>query len=459
MPLTLSDLKEYFSAHKQEILADYFTYLRFPSISSEASFAQEMHSCAQWVRDYLTASGLTAELWPTEGHPTVFAQDLSAGADKPTLLLYGHYDVQPVDPLELWHSPPFEPTVRDGAVYARGAQDNKGQGFYTMLALRAVRKLAGRLPINVKIIIEGEEEWGSRHLADLIATKGAELTADALAIVDMGIPKEDIPAVTLGCRGIATLDVEVKGASTDLHSGSHGGLVYNANHALIEMLAKLHDASGAIAIPGFYDDVKEVPLEIRRRLYLDFDEEEYYQAFGARPTGGERHISPPERVSLRPTVEVNGINGGYTGPGFKTVIPARATAKISCRLVPDQTPEATARRVADFLLSVAPPGIEVDIQLHFGGGGAVRADADTPVVRAFCSAYEEIFQKPCQYLFEGGSIPIVPVLAQASGADIVLVGMGLHSDKIHAPNEHFHLDRLEKGFLLIGNVLDRLREK
>lgn len=451
-------LRQYFTAHHDAILSDYFAYLRFPSISSEASYAGDVASCASWVASYLTASGFTAELWPSAGHPVVFASHCHAGADKPTILLYGHYDVQPVDPLELWHSPPFTPTLKDGVVYARGAQDNKGQSFYTFLALRALKELTGSLPLNIKVLIEGEEECGSRNLPKLLEERKSRLAADALAIVDMGIPGADIPAVTLGCRGLVALEIHVHGSTTDLHSGTHGGIVYNPNHAIIELLGRLRASDGTIAIPGFYDDVADVPESIRQHLYLHFDAERYYETFGAVPTGGEQSLAPLERACLRPTLEINGISGGYTGTGFKTVIPAVASAKISCRLVPNQDPHKIGNLVADFLTHHAPPGIEVKVEILPGGGAAVRAAAGSAVVKAFHSAYSELFGTTCQYVFEGGSIPIVPALADAAGGDVVLVGTGLNDDNIHAPNEHFSIDRLEKGFLLICRALELLAQ-
>lgn len=456
-PTPFSTLRSYFAAERQAILDDYFTFLRFASISSESAYVPQMLACATWVRDYLAGSGFDTQLWPTQGgHPTVFAADMGAGNGAPTLLLYGHYDVQPVDPLELWQSPPFEPEIRDGNVYARGAEDNKGQCFYTLLALRTLRKLHGRLPINVKVLIEGEEECGSRNLPTLLVEKRSYLAADALAVVDMGLPAADVPAVTLGCRGLVALEVEVSGSSTDLHSGTHGGVVYNANHALVELLASLRDSRGAIAIPGFYDDVVDVSDEVRNRLYLHFDADRYRKTFGAEASGGEQGLPPLERACLRPTIEVNGLSGGYTGSGVKTVIPAKAHAKLSCRLVPNQEPQRTASRVADFLRARAPHGITVDVRVVPGGGAAVRADADSAVVRAFSSAYTELFEAPCQYVFEGGSIPIIPDLARACGGDVVLLGLGLNDDNIHAPNEHFSLDRLEKGFLLIARAVELL---
>ena len=383
---------------------------------------------------------------------------MKAGPDQPTLLIYNHYDVQPVDPLDKWESPPFEPTIREGSVYARGAQDNKGQCTYVLQALRALIETEGSLPINVKLCIEGEEEVGSAGLSKLLKQKEThdKLKADTLAIVDVGIRKPDIPAVTLGTRGIVTMDVEVQGTHTDLHSGSFGGLVYNPIHALVNILSKARDETGKIAIPGFYDDVKELTPEQKEQITLSFDAKEFEKTFGAKPTGGEQAFSPLERTGIRPTLEINGINGGYTGAGFKTVIPSTAHAKISCRLVPDQDPEKIGKLVARFIEQNTPDGVTVNVDLHPGVGKAVRSNPSSKSVQAFSQAYSEVFGKPTEYTFEGGSIPIVPELQQACGGEVVLLGLGLEDDNIHAPNEHFSLDRIEKGLLVISRAIQLL---
>ncbi len=275
----------------------------------------------------------------------------------------------------------------------------------------------------------------------------------------MGIHEPNTPAVTLGVRGIVTMDVEVQGTKTDLHSGSHGGLAYNPIHALIEILAKTHNKEGEVAIPGFYDDVVKLTPNELSQISLHFDAQHYEKLFGAKPTGGEKAFPPAERVWLRPTLEVNGINGGYSGAGFKTVIPAKAIAKVSCRLVPNQDPQKIAQLVASFIESQAPKGIKVKVHKHPGGGKAVRANPNSEVVQAFAKAYSEVFQKPCQYIFEGGSIPIVTELAHASHSEVVLMGLGLADDNIHAPNEHFGIDRLEKGYLIMLRTLEILGKR
>lgn len=441
---------------REEALRDYFTFLKFKSVSSEKEHVHDVKACADWLVTYLKNMGFKVELWEIEGHhPTIFAS-FEVSKSKPTLLIYNHYDVQPIDPLEAWNSPPFEPTERDGEIYARGAQDNKGQCFYTVQALKALLKHEGTLPVNVKLCIEGEEECGSIGLAKILKEKSKELKADFLAIVDVGIPAKNQPAVTLGARGLVTMDVEVQGTNVDLHSGSHGGLVYNPIHALVEILNSVRLPNGKVAIPSFYDDVLPLTSEEKKELSFTFDENEYEKKFGCKVTGGEKEFSPLERISVRPTFEVNGISGGYSGLGFKTVIPSIASAKISCRLVPNQEPKKIAELVKQYLEKKAPPGVKVSVHIHQGGGKAVRAKLDSKVSQAFVKAYQAIFNTPCKFIFEGGSIPIVTELSKASESEVVFVGLGLSGDQIHAPNEHFGLDRFEKGFKLIIHALHEL---
>lgn len=456
--MTTTNLKDLYNSRRESIVKDYFKLLSFPSVSSEAEYTNDVLACADWLVDSLKKIGFDTELWKTEGHPTIFASHLKAGPNKPTLLIYNHYDVQPVDPLELWRSPPFQPTEKEGVIYARGAQDNKGQCTYVIQALKALIEQDKALPINVKLCIEGEEENGSTGLSGILRAKKDQLKADYLAIVDAGLRKQATPTVTLGFRGIVTMDVEAQCSSTDLHSGSHGGMVYNPIHALVEILSKLRDSSGRITIPGFYDGVEEFKTADKAALTLAFDPVDYKNKFGATPTGGEKKYSPLERAWMRPTIEINGINGGYTGSGFKTVIPAKASAKVSCRLVPNQDPEQVGKLVAQYIEQLAPEGVHVTATIRPGGGKPIRALPESHVVKAFARAYAEVFQAPCEFIFEGGSIPVISELALASGAEIVLLGMGLADDNIHAPNEHFGLDRLEQGFLVIARALQILGE-
>lgn len=454
--MTLLKMKTWIEETRPQWLEDYFTFLRFPSISSEPDYQGSLHECMSWIDETLRKMGFKTEIWPTKGHPVIFASDLSAGPSQPTLLIYNHYDVQPTDPLEEWNSPPFEPVVRNGEVYARGAQDNKGQCFYVLQSLKMLKALSGTLPINIKLCIEGEEEIGSAGLASLLASKKEELKADHLAIVDLALQKATTPALTLGIRGILTMDVEVQGSQTDLHSGSHGGIVPNPLHALVSLLASLRDKKGKITVPCFYDAVKEMPQEERSLVSFHFDEKEYKEQTGAHPTGGEIDFDVLERNWIRPTLEINGIQGGYSGKGFKTVIPAKAIAKLSCRIVPDQDPAKIGRLVKNYLEQHAPPGVTVSVHQHPGQGKAVRVSPNAHVVKCFAQAFEEVFNAPCEFIYEGASIPIVPELAQACGGETILLGLGLTTDQIHAPNEHFGIDRLEKGMLIMALAIQCL---
>lgn len=435
---------------------EFLEFLRFPSISTDPKYGNDVRVCCNWVKAFLEKSGLNVEIWEGSGHPVVYASWLKAGPDKPTVLIYNHYDVQPVDPLSLWQSPPFEPRIENGEVFARGAEDNKGQCFYVMAAVRWMLQTKGALPVNLKLCIEGEEECGSQSLSELLKTKRTELKADHLYIVDLGIHEKTTPAITLGVRGIVTMTVEVSGSSTDLHSGLVGGIVYNPNRALSEMLAKLYDQSGKVQVPGFYDEVEVIDEKDRALINFHFEMGLFQKMFGAEPTGGELSFSPMERAWVRPTVEINGMSGGYAGDGFKTVIPEKAIAKISCRLVPKQSPAKIAAKVEAFLRASLPPGLTLQVNIHHGIGEALRTDLKARSVQTTAQVLSEVFGKPCEYILSGGSIPIVTELARASGADVVLMGLGLPDDNVHAPNEHFGLDRIRIGFVTIAETLNRL---
>jgi len=343
-----------YKEQETQILDDYYSFLKFESISSEPAYKKQVEACCLWLQKKIASIGLKVERWDTNNHPILFAEYNGAGADKPTLLIYNHYDVQPVDPLEAWKHPPFTPTLENGQIYARGASDNKGQCFYTLQALRLLMEEHGKLPINIKWVIEGEEEMGSESLYEAIRTKRDRFKADHMVIVDMGIHNLQSPAVTLGVRGIFTMDVVVVGSKTDLHSGSYGGVVFNPLHALVEILGKIRDSKGKIQVPGFYDGIKMLSKEERADLKMDFDLAEFQANFDTQPTGGEKEFTPWERAWLRPTIEVNGITGGYSGDGFKTVIPAKASAKVSCRLVPGQDPKKRMGEGIRCLLLPAP---------------------------------------------------------------------------------------------------------
>lgn len=434
-------------------LKRFFELLSIPSISSESAFSSDVRRCAQWVKNYLDDLGYTTELIETERHPILIASYIVDPKQK-TLLIYNHYDVQPVDPLELWETPPFNPTVRNNEVYARGAQDNKGQLFYVLSALKALKKP----PINIKLCIEGEEECGSKSLHDVLPQIKDKLTADYLAIVDLGIPRIDKPAITLGTRGLVTFEMKLIGSNSDMHSGMQGGVLFNPIHALVQMLAKARNDAGEITIPGFYEGIHSITNEERELIDFSFDEADYKKNFDALPTGGEQKFPPMERLWLRPTLEVNGIVGGYSGDGFKTVIPAQASAKFSCRLVPGQDPARIAQIVKEYFSKQAPKGTKIEFAINPGAGIAARSSPQSKGVQAFAKAISEVFQKPCAFVLEGASIPIIPELAAASGGEPILIGLGLPTDNIHAPNEHFGIDRLKKGAEMIVKGIHFLKE-
>lgn len=453
--MTLSELKNWYDQHAREIESDFFTYLKFQSISTDPQYKNEIRKTAEWLQAYLTNIGLKAEIWETIKHPVVYASHLQAGKDRPTVLLYAHYDVQPVDPLDKWKSPPFEPVIRDGEVYARGAADDKGQGFYSIMALKAYLERACKSNVNIKLFIEGEEECGSVGSTDILTKKKETLKADHLLIVDMGLPKKGVPAITLGLRGIAAFEVTCQNSNIDLHSGIHGGMVLNPNRALVQLLAKLWDEDGKVAIPGFYDAVKVPSKEDLTLFDKDIDKEMLKKTFGIGSFQGEGGYTLWESSTIRPTLEINGIGGGYTGVGFKTVIPSQAKAKISCRLTPHQDPEEIRRCIETFLMQNVAKGIDLLFEWEHGGK-PVRSSPNTPIAKIAVKAYEEVFGRPCKMLLCGATVPIVADLAAASGAETAMIGVGLSTDDIHAPNEHFGMDRFEQGFLTIGRILMEL---
>ena len=399
--------------------------------------------------------GFHSELIPTSVYPLVYAEDLNAGKNKPTLLIYGHYDVQPVDPLELWKSDPFEPTERDGSVFARGAVDDKGQIFYAMLAAVVVKKLHGKLPINLKFCIEGEEESSSLGLSKALPKLRDKIKADYLIVPDFDQYDRETPAISLGCRGMVSLEVTLTGSKGDLHSGLYGGIAYNPNRSLVELLAKLWDDKGRVQVDGFYEAVIETDAETQKKFNGRFEKEHFSKEFGIDAFGGEAGLSLKEIATLRPTLEINGISGGYAGAGIKTVIPAYAHAKITCRLVPNQDPAKIGNQIAQFLKKHATPGMKVKVDVN-PGTFAFRMNPDSKLASATAKAAEEVCGKRCMRLLSGASIPIVPELIQATGADMVGIGYGLMDDEIHAPNERFDMGRFEKGFLTVAKTFELL---
>ncbi len=457
----METFKNLYEQAKSFILDDYFTLLKFPSISSEIEHKQEVLHCCNWIKNYLKNIHFEVETWESprqnKGHPVIFAQALNPKA-KHTLLIYHHYDVQPVDPLSEWKSPPFEPTIRDGNVYARGASDNKGQLSYTLSALKHYQESIGPLPINVKLLIEGEEECGSASLSALLQKHEKQLLADSIVIIDSGLKAEQTPTLALGARGLFTFDLTLTGPKGDLHSGSHGGVVPNPIHLLCSLVASLHDEEGKVTVPHFYDSIEPLSAADHALLDLNFDLSQYTLHFGP-PTGGEKAYSPNVRAWLRPTLEVNGIYGGYTGEGFKTVLPSKAHAKISCRLVSGQKPQEIADLVINHIKQIAPKDCQLEIHLHPGSGSAFLSSPQTRVAIAFQKAQEELYQKPCSFVLMGGSIPIGARLQQSAKGDLLLFGTALETDQFHAPNEHFALKRHRDGFCIVCRTLELLENK
>ncbi|MGM9509379.1 dipeptidase [Larkinella sp. GY13] len=437
-------LSTYFAEHKERFLNELFELLRIPSVSADSKFKPDMRRAAEFVRDKLTAAGLdNAALHETPGHPVVYAEKLIDDS-LPTVLVYGHYDVQPADPYELWNTPPFEPTIRNERIYARGSCDDKGQFYMHVKALEAMLATDG-LPCNVKVMIEGEEEIGSDHLGNFVAANRDKLKCDVILISDTSIIANDVPSIEAGLRGLSYVEVEVVGPNRDLHSGVYGGAVHNPLNVLCQMIASLHDEKGRITIPGFYDKVDELTTEERAALAeAPFDEEEYKRDLNLKAVFGEEGYSSPERASIRPTLDVNGIWGGYIGEGAKTVLPGKAQAKISMRLVPRQDPDEITELFTKHFISIAPPTVTVTVTPHHGGQPYVTP-TDSVEFEAARRAFREAWGKEAIPTRGGGSIPIVALFEQELGVKSILMGFGLDIDALHSPNESYGLFNFYKG--------------
>jgi acetylornithine deacetylase/succinyl-diaminopimelate desuccinylase-like protein len=442
----------YFARHRDRFISEWIEFLRFKSISSDPAYREDCEACAQWLHEHLQSVGFQSHLWESDTLPLVFGV-LPGNPDKPTVLIYGHYDVQPPEPLDLWVSAPFEPTIRNGRLYARGAQDNKGQLFSIIKALEALKAEGVDLP-TVKLLIEGEEESGSGALMHGLSTWGGNLTADILAVADTLQVAPHTPTITMGLRGIAKCEVEVHGPAHDLHSGLYGGVVLNPLQALSKILASLHNEDGSVAVPGFYDGVEVPSAEDRAHAQAaPIDYHKMSAELGVPLRGGERGLSPSERRGLRPTLEINGIGGGHQGPGGKTVIPSYAFAKLSMRLSGGQDPEETLRKVAVFLEASAPEGVRVVVSGASVGGAAFQLSISSAVVQRGRDAIRRAFNKEAVLFWEGASVPIIPMLAAAAGAEPLLVGFGLEEDLIHSPNESFSLEQFEDVFLYTVSLM------
>lgn len=455
----MSTTNEYYSANREQFLDGLKEFLRIPSVSTLPQNKPDVQRAAEFLRSEMEAMGLhNARLIDAGGNPLVYSEWLGAPG-KPTLLLYGHYDVQPSEPDDEWHSPPFEPTVRNENIYARGAVDDKGQVYLQLKAVEGHLKTSGKLPINVKFLLEGEEETGGTALENYLREHGRELGADAALVCDTEMFAPELPTICTGLRGMVYTELEVQGARTDLHSGMYGGVAPNPLQAIAEIITGLKGADGKILIPGFYEEIKrpnDDELEAWRKL--PFDEQHYLDTeIGSICLTGEDGFSALERTWARPTLEVHGIRGGFVGEGAKTVIPGRASVKISMRLVPNMDPSKIFQLYKQHVERLTPKGIQVKIKLHSSAPASV-VDTANKYIQAAVRALDDVFKKETVYMRSGGSIPVVGQLREYAGIPSVLMGFGLPDDNLHAPNEKFHLPNFYRGIETVGRYLEVLGE-
>ncbi|HEY8476053.1 MAG TPA: dipeptidase [Chloroflexota bacterium] len=439
------DIERYVEQERARFLDELAAFLAIPSVSSSSAHRADVERCARFIADHLRGIGFQrVDVLPTGGHPVVYAEWLGRPG-KPTALIYGHYDVQPTDPEHLWESPPFQASVRDGAIFARGAADDKGQVFMHWKALEAYFRLHDGPPVNIKLLIEGEEEVGSAHLDAFVETHRDLLSADVAVVSDTSMFRQGLPSIVYGLRGIAYFEVEVVGPKRDLHSGVYGGAVANPIQVLCELIARVKDEKGRVAIPGFYDDVRPLTAQERAEFArLPFDEEAYRRDLGVVQLAGEEGYTTLERVWARPSFDPNGIWGGFTGEGSKTVLPSRAAAKVSFRLVPDQDPNRVADLFETYLHRLCPPSVSLSIKrMHVGK--PVLTPLDHPAVQAASRALERGFQRRPVFIREGGSIPVVATLQDVLKLPTLLVGVASPDAHIHAPNERLELENLWGG--------------
>jgi len=437
-------MNTYIEKHTQRFLDELFELLRIPSVSADSKYKPDVLRTADFIKQKLQEAGAdNVELCQTTGYPIVYGEKMIDPA-KPTVLVYGHYDVQPPDPIDLWESPPFEPEIRDGKIFARGASDDKGQMYMHIKAFETMMQ-QNTLSCNVKFMIEGEEEIGSDSLPKFVALNKDRLKADVILISDTGIFSNEVPSITVGLRGLSYLEVEVTGPKRDLHSGMYGGAVANPINVLCDMISSLKDKDNKITIPGFYDKVEELSAQDRKAMaQVPFSEKEYMDSLGVKALLGEKGYSPLEHVAIRPTLDVNGIWGGYIGEGAKTVLPSKAFAKISMRLVPNQSSKEITQLFEDHFNKIAPPSVQVKVKPHHGGEPAVTP-TDSKAYSAASKAFEEAWGKTPVPMREGGSIPIVSLFERELGLKSVLMGFGLDEDAIHSPNESYRVFNYIKG--------------
>jgi acetylornithine deacetylase/succinyl-diaminopimelate desuccinylase-like protein len=452
---TIESIEAFLGRTAEERLADYVDFLRIPSIGALSEHDADTARAADFLVERLNRMGISAQAEPTPGHPIVYGEWLGA-PDAPTVVVYGHYDVQPVDPLELWVRPPFEPRIEDGRIYARGAADDKGQVHLHLWAARAWLEAAGGLPINLKLVFEGEEESGSANFDAWLVANRERLAADLVVVSDTSFFEGNRPAITVGLRGMVYTQIDVTGPEVDLHSGTYGGNAQNPANALAAILASLKSVDGTITVPGFYDQVRPLTDAERAEFArMPFDEAAFRAEHGLRELVGEPGYSPLERRGARPTLDVNGIWGGFQGEGSKTIIPAHAHAKVSCRLVPDMDPQRTFELLRDHVKSVAPAGVDVSVsQLSSGMWSLVPIDHPATAAAAHC--LEEVFGEPPFYLREGGSIPAAASFAEQLQVPVVLLGFTNPDDRAHAPNEVMYLANYEGGLRTIVRYWQRL---
>lgn len=438
--------QDFVQANQERFLEELKAWLRIPSISADSAYKGDVNKAADWLVEQFKAVGITeVRKYDTPGHPIVYAEKI-IDEQRPTILVYGHYDVQPPDPMDLWNSPPFEPVIKDDKIYARGACDDKGQVYMHVKAIEALNQ-EGELPCNVKFIVEGEEEVGSVNLEGFISEHKEMLSADIIVVSDTSMIANDVPSITVALRGMSYVEVEVVGPNRDLHSGVYGGAVANPVNILCEMIASLKDEKGRITVDGFYDKVIELSAEDRAEMARQpFDLEKYKADLGIKATGGGENeaYTPLERASIRPTLDVNGIWGGYIGEGAKTVLPSKANAKISMRLVPDQHPDEITALFKSHFEKIAPDSVKVKVTPHHGGKAAMVSTQSTGY-QAAAKAMEKTFGKTPIPTREGGSIPIIALFKEVLGLETVLMGFGLNSDAIHSPNEHYGVFNYLKG--------------
>ena len=447
----MQSVLDYLKLNQQRFLEEFCDYLRFPSISAQPEHKKDLHTCAAWLVAHCEQIGLTAKLCETAGHPIVVARTpgFTPGAGKksgkPHFLVYGHYDVQPPEPLELWKSPPFEPRMEGGIIYARGSTDNKGQNFAHLKAVEAYLKTGTPLPCELTFVLEGEEEVGSESLCTFLKKNRRELACEAVVISDTGMPSLNHPALTYALRGIIAFEITLRGPSRDLHSGGFGGALENPAMALARLLARLRDDHGHITIPGFYDGVAPLSKYEREQMALyPLKDAQLKKLLGTPQLFGERGFTPTEQRSARPTFEINGLTSGYQGEGSKTIVPSWARAKITCRLVPNQNPEKLRKQVVAHLKKICPPTVRMELTAGHGAE-AYFVSPDGPLVQASLRALRLAFEAEPILMREGGSIPIVNEFRKTLGADSLLLGLGLPDDNAHSPNEKFHLGCFEKG--------------